>query len=47
MYYIFFVGTGGVDTNPNPQVDRAYSKKIPRVGSAPAVKKIGATPVPS
>merc|ERR1719361_1724794 len=22
-------GTGGVDTNPNPQVDRAYSKKIP------------------
>lgn len=32
-----------VDTNPNPQVDRGFSKRIPRVGSAPSVKKIDAT----
>lgn len=39
-------GTGvHVDTNPNPQIDRGFSKKIPRVGSAPSVKKLGATGV--
>merc|ERR1712088_200442 len=32
-------GNGAVDNNPNPQIDRAFSKKIPRVGSAPSVKK--------
>jgi len=40
-------GTGVVDNDPNPQVDRAFSKKIPRVGSAPSVKKINGTAIPS
>jgi len=41
------IGTGVVDNDPNPQVDRAFSKKIPRVGSAPSVKKINGTAIPS
>jgi len=36
-----------VETNPNPSVDRGFSKKIPRVGSAPSVKKISAAAVTS
>ena len=46
-YHIFILGTGIVDNDPNPQVDRAFSKKIPRVGSAPSVKKINGTAIPS
>merc|ERR1719436_1267709 len=34
------IGNGAVDNNPNPQIERAFSKKIPRVGSAPSVKKM-------
>jgi len=40
-------GNGAVDNNPNPQIDRAFSKKIPRVGSAPSVKKMNGTAIPS
>ena len=42
-----FLGNGAVDNNPNPQIDRAFSKKIPRVGSAPSVKKMNGTAIPS
>ena len=47
LIIFLIVGTGVVDNDPNPQVDRAFSKKIPRVGSAPSVKKINGTAIPS